>query len=186
AKVEQEKLCKEYKDQLDITIARPSVISGEREAELYEFIKAVKGGVVPLVGFNEKYLGIINIKDLIKALHDMTVSEKTSGKAYYLSSEETISWKALAEMIAKKLNKKPLYLKLPHFVIKIAGSLSGFVGKLQGKAPTFDSEKAKEGVQTAWVCSVEKAKQDFGFEQTVSIEQGISEAIDWYKMNGWL
>ncbi|MEZ4930281.1 MAG: hypothetical protein R2777_09800 [Chitinophagales bacterium] len=39
----------------------------EREAELYEFIKTVKQGLVPLVGFNKKYLGIINVKDLTKA-----------------------------------------------------------------------------------------------------------------------
>lgn len=186
AKVEQEEMCARYKDRLPITIARPSVISGKREAELYEFIKTVNQGLVPLVGFRDKYVGIVNVKDLTEAFYQMAISEKTTGEAYYLSSEEVISWKELAEICAKKLNKKPIYLKLPHFMIRIAGAISGFVGKLMGKAPTFDYEKAKEGVQEAWLCKVEKAKKDFGFKQTVSIQEGVEEAIDWYKENKWL
>lgn len=186
AKVEQEKLCQQYQDRLPITIARPSIISGEREAELYEFIKTVKQGFVPLVGSRDKYVGIVNVKDLVEAFYQMAISDKTPGEAYYLSSEEIITWKALAELCAVKLGKKPIYLRLPHPVIKIAGKASGFFGKLSGKAPTFDYEKAKEGVQEAWICKVDKAKEDFGFAQTVSIKDGVEEAIDWYKANGWL
>ena len=186
AKVEQEKMCQQYMDQLPITIARPSIISGSREVELFEFIKVVNGGVVPLVGQKDKYLGVVNVKDLVEGFYQMALSDKTAGESYYLSSEEIISWKALADLIANKLNKKPRYVRLPHVIIKLAGSVAGFVGKLKGKAPTFDAEKAKEGVQEAWICKVEKAKHDFGFKQTVSIKQGVEEAIDWYKANEWL
>ncbi len=184
--MEQEKVCMQYMDKLPITIARPSVISGEREAELYEFIKTVKQGLVPLVGFNKKYLGIINVKDLTEAFYQMAVSEKTSGEAYYLSSEDIIDWQSLGELCAKKLNKKPLFLHLPNFIIYIAGFFASLVGKLTRKAPTFDLEKAKEGVQEAWICKVDKAKKDFGFKQTVSIKDGVEQAIDWYKKDGWL
>ena len=186
AKVEQEEKCKEYQDRLPITIARPSVISGEREAELFEFVKTVNQGLVPVVGKEDKYVGIVNVKDLVEGFYQMAISDKTPGEAYYLSSEEIISWKALAEICANKLNKKPLYLNLPHGLIKVAGKISGFFGKLNGKAPTFDYEKAKEGVQEAWICKVDKAKRDFGFKQTVSIKQGVEEAIDWYIANKWL
>lgn len=186
AKVAQEEMCEKYADRLPITIARPSVISGEREVELFEFIKTVNQGLVPLVGFSEKYVGIIHVSDLVEAMYQMALSEKTAGQAYYLSSEEIISWKALADICAKKLNKKPLILRLPHFIIYIAGAIASFFGKLQGKAPTFDFEKAKEGVQKAWICDVSKAKKDFEFKQTVSIQEGVEQAIDWYLKHNWL
>jgi nucleoside-diphosphate-sugar epimerase len=186
AKVAQEKMCFNYMDRLPITIARPSIISGPREAELYEFIKTINQGIVPLVGTSDKYVGVVNVRDLIEGFYQMALSHKTTNQAYYLSSEEIISWKALAEICARKLNKKPIYLKLPHTLIKLAGKLSGSIGKLRGKAPTFDYEKAKEGVQEAWICKVDKAAKDFGFKQTVSIQDGLEEAIDWYKENKWL
>lgn len=186
AKVEQEKVCMQYMDRLPITIARPSVISGEREAELYEFIKTIKQGLVPLVGFKEKYVGIINVKDLTEAFYQMAISDKTNGEAYYLSSEEIISWKELAKFCAEKLNKKPIYLHLPNFIIYIAGFFASLAGKLKGKATTFDLEKAKEGVQEAWICKIEKAKKDFGYKETVPLKEGVAKAIEWYKGNGWL
>jgi dihydroflavonol-4-reductase len=186
AKVEQERVCQKYKDKLPITIARPSVISGEREVELFQFIETVNNKFVPHVGFSDKYLGIIYITDLLDALYKMTVSEKTAGEAYYLSSETEISWRQVRDICADILGVKPFTLTLPHLVIHLAGHISGWVGKLKGKAPTFDAEKAKEGVQEAWTCSVEKAKQDFGFEQKVSIEEGLRKAIEWYKKEGWL
>lgn len=186
AKVEQEKMCGDYSEKLPITIVRPSVISGEREVELFEFIQTVNQGFVPLVGFGEKYVGIIHVSDLVEAMYQLALCEKAVGQAYYLSSEEIISWKDLAEICAKKLRKKPFVLRLPHFVIYLAGVLASLAGRMRGKATTFDFEKAKEGVQKAWICDVSKAKEDFGFRQTVSIREGVEQAIDWYKENKWL
>ncbi len=186
SKVAQEKLCELYMPKLPISIARPSVISGEREPELYEFIKTVKNGMIPLVGFKNKYVGIINVKDLTKAFYDMALSKKTIGKAYYLSSEEIISWKKLAKICAKKLQKRPLYLHIPHIFILVVGACSSIFGTIRGKAFTFDFEKAKEGVQEAWICKVQKAQNDFNFKQETSIQEGVEEAIDWYIKNKWL
>lgn len=186
SKVEQERVCQKYKDKLPITIARPSVISGEREVELFQFIETVNNRFVPHVGFSDKYLGIIHITDLIEALYAMTISPATVGEAYYLSSEEVVSWRQVRDKSAAILGVKPFTLTLPHPVIHLAGHISGFVGKIKGKAPTFDAEKAKEGVKEAWICSVEKAKRDFGFEQKVSVEEGLRRAIEWYKKEGWL
>lgn len=186
AKVEQERICLKYRDKLPIAIARPSTISGEREAELFQFIETVNNGVVPLVGFSDKYLSIIYISDLIDGLYNMAISENTAGQAYYISSEEQVSWRELKDMIAKILGKNPITLQLPKPLIKFVGALFGLNGRIKGKPATFDSEKAKEGLQEAWTCSVEKAKRDFGFEQKVSIKEGLERAIAWYKKEGWL
>ena len=186
AKVAQEKLCAEYFDRLKITIARPSPITGEREVEMFEFIQSINNGIYPKVGYNEKYVNIIHITDLIDAFHKMVSTEKTSGEAYFLCSENGYSWSEIASVSAKLLNKKPFTLALPHFIIYIAGFFSGLYGKIIGKPQTFDYEKAKEGVQEAWLGSVEKAKQDFGFTQKVSLVEGLKVAIDWYKKVTWL
>jgi len=186
AKVEQEKLCAEYFDDLNITIARPSPITGTRETEMFEFIKSINNGIFPKVGFNEKYVNIIDISDLLDAFYKMVKSEKTSGKAYFLCSEKAYSWSEIAAISAKLLKKKPFTLALPHFIICIAGFFSGLYGKIIAKPQTFDYEKAKEGVQEAWLGSVEKAKKDFGFQQKTTLIEGLKEAIDWYKDNACL
>lgn len=186
AKVAQEELAAEYFKDLNITIARPSPITGTREVEMFEFFKTINNGIFPKVGFSEKYVGIIHITDLLDAFYKMVITEKTTSEAYFLTSEIVYSWSEIAAVSAKILNKKPFKLALPHFIILIAGFFSGLVGKIIGKPQTFDYEKAIEGIQEAWLGSVEKAKNDFGFEQKTSLIEGIQEAILWYKKEKWL
>lgn len=186
AKVEQEKLAAQYFDDLEITIARPSPITGIREVEMFEFFKTINNGIFPKVGFSEKYVNIIHITDLLDSFYKMVTTPKTSGEAYFLTSEKIYSWSDIAAISAKLLNKKPFTLALPHFIILIAGFFSGLFGKIIGKPQTFDFEKAKEGIQEAWLGSTEKSKADFGFEQKVSLIEGIQEALEWYKAEKWL
>ncbi|MGB0885279.1 MAG: NAD-dependent epimerase/dehydratase family protein [Chitinophagales bacterium] len=186
AKVEQEKLCAEYFDKLNITIARPSPITGTREVEMFEFIQSINKGIYPKVGFSEKYVNIIHISDLLDSFYKMIITEKTTSEAYFLCSENIYSWSEIAKVCGQLLGKKPFTLALPHFIILIAGFFSGLYGKIIGKAQTFDYEKAKEGIEEAWLGSMEKAKADFGFEQKVSLAEGLKVAIDWYKLKKWL
>ena len=116
----------------------------------------------------------------------MVVSDKTNGEAYFLASENAYSWSKISKICGKLLNKKPFTLALPHFIILIAGFFSGLYGKIIGKPQTFDYEKAKEGTEEAWLGSVAKAKNDFGFEQKVSLIEGLKITIDWYKKEKWL
>lgn len=186
AKVEQEKLAAQYFKDLNITIARPSPITGTREVEMFEFFKTINNGIFPKVGFSEKYVNIIHISDLLDSFYKMVSTPKTSGEAYFLTSEKIYSWSQIAAISAKLLNKKPFTLALPHFIILIAGFFAGLFGKIIGKAQTFDYEKAKEGIEEAWLGSTEKSKADFGFEQKVTLIEGMKEAIDWYKKEKWL
>lgn len=183
SKLEQELLCKEYYDRLPISIARPSIIYGPRDVEFLEFIQTVKMGIVPLVGKENKPISSIYVEDLVEGLYLMAISNKTPGEVYHLASFEVLNWRELGAICALSLGKKPIYLKLPHFAIKTAGAIAGFFGKLQGKAPTFDAQKALEGVQAGWVCNVEKAKRDFNFEAKKSAKIALKETIDWYKEN---
>lgn len=186
AKVAQEKLCAEYFDRLNITIARPSPITGQREVEMFEFIQSINNGIYPKVGFSEKYVNIIHISDLVASFYKMVITEKTTSEAYFLCSENTYSWSEIAKISAQLLNKKPFTLALPHFIILIAGFFSGLYGKIIGKPQTFDYEKAIEGIEEAWLGSMEKSKRDFGFVQKVSLAEGLKDAIDWYKQEKWL
>lgn len=186
SKLEQEELCKKYFDKYNISIARPSIIYGERDTEFLQFIETVKNGLVPLVGFESKPISSIYVEDVIEGFYQMAIQEKAKGQIYHLASEEVLTWKQLGEQCATVLNKKPLYLKLPHFVIKTVGAISGGVGKLRNKPATFDTQKAIEGVQAGWVCNVQKVKDQLGFNAQYSFKDGIEKTITWYKEEKWL
>jgi nucleoside-diphosphate-sugar epimerase len=41
-------------------------------------------------------------------------------------------------------------------------------------------------IQPYWICSVEKAKQHFNWQQKISLEQGIYRTVEWYQQYKWL
>jgi nucleoside-diphosphate-sugar epimerase len=64
--------------------------------------------------------------------------------------------------------------------------LSQIFGKFSSKPPVLNYEKGKDLIQPYWICSVEKAKRDFGWKQEISIEEGIKRTVEWYKEHKWI
>jgi nucleoside-diphosphate-sugar epimerase len=64
--------------------------------------------------------------------------------------------------------------------------LSQIFGRFSSKPPVLNYEKGKDLIQPYWICSVEKAKRDFGWKQEISIEEGIKRTVEWYKEHKWI
>lgn len=170
-----------------IVILRPSAVYGPRDPAILEIFQMVNKGLATLIGFKPHYVNLIHSTDLVKGIADAMESDKTNGKIYFLASEEAYSWDQIMSILKKHLNKSFLIkLKIPHFLVLTIGAISGFLGKFSKKPPIFYYEKAVEFIQEYWICSVEKAKQDFNFRTNIPLEEGLKETIDWYKTNNWL
>jgi dihydroflavonol-4-reductase len=37
-----------------------------------------------------------------------------------------------------------------------------------------------------WTCSPDKAKRELGFKETLGLETGIKQTIEWYRKEGWI
>ncbi|MBM2814497.1 MAG: NAD-dependent epimerase [Ignavibacteria bacterium] len=182
-----EEVVMSFSNQIPVTIVRPSAVYGPRDTEIFQIFKSVKMGLGTIVGFNKKYLNLVHSEDVARGAVEAAFSGQTTGKKYFLSSEEFYSWDFLIDTIKRGLGKKyVLKLKLPHFVVLGAGAISGAIGKFSDKPPVFNYEKSIDFIQNYWTCSVEKAKQDFGYRQKISAVQGITDTIRWYRDNHWL
>ncbi len=54
------------------------------------------------------------------------------------------------------------------------------------KPSTLNRDKYKIMTQRNWGVDVSKASRDFGFSPRVSLADGISESIRWYREEGWI
>lgn len=185
SKLKQEVLAERYFKDLPIVIARPPVVYGERDTEVLEFFQAVNKGIIPMAGTKEKYLSTIYVKDLVEGLWQMAVSEQHS-EVYFLSGIEEMNWTEFGQVAAKVLGKQARKLKIPHFVIKSLAFGGEIVGKFTKNMPALNLNKYQEIKQSAWTCSAEKAKADFGFLAKFTLEESLVNTIDWYKKNKWI
>lgn len=186
SKKAQEELAKEYMDKLPISIVRAPAIYGERDTEIYLVFKTYKAGLFTLIGFNDKRLSLIHVADLVKGLYLCTQTDKAIGQTYNISSEKFYTWPEIGEEIKKSFGRKALTLRLPHFLVYSVAAVAQFFATFSSKAATFNLEKARDFVQTYWTLDVNKAKEELGYTQSVSMADGIKRTIDWYKENKWL
>jgi nucleoside-diphosphate-sugar epimerase len=171
---------------IPITIVRPSAVYGPRERDMYDYIKMIKKGVQLLVGFRKKLISLIHADDLVSGIVLAGQSAAAVGRTYFLGSEEYYTQNELGAVIARAISSHPVCVHLPHVLVYAIGAVAAGIGQLTRHQVFFNLEKARESVQPAWICSVERAKQDFGFRQQVSLEDGMRLTYLWYRRNGWM
>jgi dihydroflavonol-4-reductase len=186
SKFEEEKLANSFMSSVPITIIMPHAVYGERDTEIYQFFKMYKGGLMTLIGFDDKKLNLVHVSDLVDGIYLASVSEKAVGQKYFIASEEIYNWPAIGEAISKAFGKKAITVKLPHFLVYTVAVFAQFFSMFSKQPATFNIEKAKDWVQPNWTCDVSKAKNELGFRQNVSLDEGIKRSIDWYREMKWL
>ncbi len=186
SKADQERAAMKFKDKLPVTICRAPAIYGERDTEIFLVMKTYKQGLMTMVGFDEKKVSLIHVRDFVRGLYLAAVSEKSSGEVYFISSSEFYSWPQISSVFKKVFGKGAINLRLPHFLVYTVAVVAEFFSVFSSKAATFNIEKARDFVQKYWTCDYRKAERDLGFKQEIPIEKGMQETVDWYKKMKWL
>ncbi len=174
------------RDRLPITIVRPCAVYGPRERDMYEYFQLIKRGIQPLLGFRKKIANLIHSDDLVGGILLAGEHPRAVDETYFIGSEESYSTEEIGRVMAGVLNCSPIRFRIPGVLVYAVAAISGAVGKITGNQIFFNLQKARECLQSAWICSVEKAKSQLGFRQKVSLEDGMEKTYLWYRENGWL
>ena len=176
-----------YLNTLPITIIRPPAVYGPREADIFTFFQTVSKGICPIVGSGRTpELSLVHARDLVRGMIEAAEAPETAGETYFLGSEKHYSWREIRDATLAALGRSAVTLPVPPALVGIVGTLAEWGGKLVGKYPPLNREKALEIREACKRCAVEKARRDFGYRQTVPLEAGVRETIDWYRAEGWL
>jgi nucleoside-diphosphate-sugar epimerase len=186
SKLEEEKLVLSYKDKFPITICRAPAVYGERDTEIFIYFQTFSKGLTTTIGFDKKELSLIHVVDLVEGFYLAAMSEKAKGEIYFISSEKYYTWQEINSITSKILNKKPIIIKVPHFLVYTIAAIAQFFAMFSSKPATLNIEKAKDITQQYWTCNTSKAINDFGYRQKISIEEGIKRTCDWYKQMKWI
>jgi dihydroflavonol-4-reductase len=186
SKLEEEKLALSFKDKLPVTICRAPAVYGERDTEIFIYFNTFSKGLTTTIGFNKKELSLIHAVDLVEGFYLAAVSEKAVGQIYFISSEKFYTWEEINSITSKVLNKKPIIIKVPHFLVYTIAAIAQFFALFSTKPATLNIEKAKDITQQFWTCDTGKAMRELGYKQKISIEEGIKRTCDWYKEMKWM
>lgn len=164
---------------------RPTGVYGPREKDYFVFLKTVKSGLEPSMGFGEQLLTFIYAKDLVKAVF-LAIEKDVVRKGYFITDGRVYTNKEYGSIVRKHLGKKrTLKLKVPLFLVKGISYLLDTVYGWFGSTPTLNKDKYHILKCMNWKCEVETLQKEVGFTADYDLEKGIAESIAWYKDEKW-
>lgn len=187
SKAEMERHIAERTSGPSVVVVRPPAVYGPREADIFNLIKAAdKFRVLPIVGNGiAPQLDLVHVRDLVSGMIAAAESNVTAGQTYFLGGMRGYSWDEIRKAIRGAVGREALNINIPRVLMEPLGLASEGIGRMLGKYPALNREKAREG-KAAWLVSSEKARTDFGYQPSVSLEEGMRETVRWYRENGWL
>lgn len=187
SKLGAEKALIAARQDLPITILRPTAIYGPRDAEILDAFKSVKRGVLPLTGDGSSLYTFVYAPDCARACVAALTADVPSGSIYHISDGGVYSQRAMMEDIEKALGRRALLRAgLPFGVLKTAAVFAEAYGKLADKPVMLTREKANMLAQPYWVCSSKEAEEALAWKPSVKWPEGVHLAVKWYREAGWL
>ena len=186
SKLASEKYVRSKMTNLNITVVRPGAVYGPRDYAIYEVFKASKTGINMKIGREENYVSFIHVDDLVTAIYDSSLTEKSKGEVYFAVNDDFNKSSDIASYAIKSLGKKEKTIRIPLAIIKVLASISELFGKILNKEVVLNHQKVIELSQKFWIASNDKAKKDFSFQPEWSLEEGVEMTTRWYKEHKWL
>ncbi len=173
------------KSSVPYMIFRPTAVYGPRDQDILKLFKGIKAGIAPLIGTKESILSFVYVKDLVRVIIKAT-SSKTKKKTYVVSDGNAYAGNQFHQNVARVMDKKAIYPKIPLPVVSFLGLLSEWKSKLSGKADTFNLDKVNELRSRNWYCDITELKKDFNFAPHSSLVESLNETYQWYQENEWI
>lgn len=174
-----------YRTDLPITIIRPPTIYGPRDRETLLLFKVVAAGLAPRFASHAQ-ISVIHVADLVRGILLASDSAWAIDRTYFLANDDSYSLNNLVDAIAKAIGRRQIRIPIPATAIRAAGRVSEGLGALRKQAVVFDRHKANEILLGGWACQNDRARNELGFRQRISLANGLSQTVDWYRTVGWL
>ncbi len=186
SKLAEEELAREYMKQIPVTIIRAPAVFGERDTEIFIFFQTFNKGLFTTIGFDRKLISLLHVSDLVRGILLAAENPAGAGKIYYITSERFYTWEEIGDITKKIMKKRPIHIKVPHFIVYSIASIAQFLALFSSKPATLNIEKARDLTRHAWICSPDKSINELGYHQEITLEEGIRRTVTWYKEHGWI
>jgi dihydroflavonol-4-reductase len=170
---------------LPLVILRPPAVYGPGDPELLPFFRLAARGVFPVVNRGAR-LSLVHVDDLARAAA-LAAERGREREAYHIAHGRPVGAGELPLHFARAMGRqKVMRVPVPYVALWAAAALSEGAGRLRGRAPVFNRQKARELAAAGWVTDTGKAERELGFTADIGIEVGLAMTALWYREQGWI
>lgn len=171
---------------LDWCIVRPPIVYGPGERDMLEMFRMATRGVVPVTGPTGARYSIVHAEDLARGILAAFSRRSRTSRVFNIAEPTAYTWPEIAARIGRAVGRDPWCPRIPTplaWVIAAGGSL---VKPFMARPPLVTLDKIPEIVAPGWVCAVDRARRELGFETTITLDEGARGTAAWYRERGWI
>lgn len=178
---------------------RPPIIYGSGDKGLLPYFQAAQKGIIIKPGLGRRFpVSAVHVRDMVQAII-LCLQEQAHG-VYHLNDGSQHTMPSIGLAIAKALQadapqslhaaRAPRVVPVPLPLMGLAAYAAAAWGSLTKawglRAPSWNPDKYREARQAGWLCSSARIIHDLGYNPSISLEQGMAEAVTGYRQEGWL
>lgn len=186
-KWEGERVCKEFIARgMDITIIRPTAIYGPGDPGrfLILFRLAQKRRFL-MFGDGETTYHPVYIDNLVD-LFDLAANHPAArGQTYIGADEHYYTLNDLVRAVGRSLGKEVKIIHLPFRPLWLAAVVVEFAFKPFKIAPPLFRRRV-DWFRQVRAFSIEKAREELGYQPKVGLEEGLQKTAEWYREKGYI
>jgi len=186
SKLEGERAALRFKDRFPLVILRVGAVYGPRDMDFLQYFKIVRKGILPRAGAAAPLVSLCHVNDLVEALWRAARTEVESGAVFNVADPAPVSWDEIGRAAARAMGRSVRPVRIPRPLAWGAAWASQLAGRLTGKPGIYGLDKYREMTQVGWVQDVGKAEAVLRFRTATGLEDGIRDAIRWYRERGLL
>jgi len=186
SKCEAEKLALHYhqKFNMPVTIIRPAVVYGPGNMYHLKLCRWIKRGNL-LIGNMNNRLHLSYIDNLIQGITLAAEKPKALGEVYIIADAEPITWRRYVYLIREAIGMSHRDGQIPVWTVKAAARMFEAASSMLGTDPLLASHWVEELTRN-FAYDISKARRDLGYSPKVSLREGVSRTVQWYKRKGYL
>ncbi len=162
---------------LETTILRPCWIYGPGQPQrMTHFMRMIAAGRAPLVGDGCNLRSMTYIDNAVSALLLASTSSKAVGETYLIADAEPYPTFRIYSAVAEALGVRFRPVRVPRLVSVVSESLDCITRRMGINVPSIH---VLGELRYDITCSIRKAKEEFGYNPIVCLEEGMQRAVAW-------
>ena len=180
-KLHAEELIKEYN--VPWVIVRAPVVYGPHQPSVLNkfFTNALNKKKAYLIGDGDNLRSLCFVDNLIEGLISLSIRPDIERKTYILSDSSPYTFNGIIETVCSVTKDRIKIKYLPNIVGNISWRVHNLMGSLFNLY--FTELYAIKTMQLNLGCTINKAKNEIGYNPVITLEMGIKSTMDWIKTN---
>lgn len=174
-----------------LVILRPPIIYGSGDRGLLPVFQGLRRGLAALPGWKRQFpMSVIHARDAAQAL--LLLCREEARGVYHVNDGGVHSMRTFYEGMARALGRPAHLIPVPVPVLGLTACAAGLWGmacrlvRPGGRAPNWNLDKFREARHEGWLCDSTRIHEELGYVPTVSLAEGLAEAVAGYRAEGLL